>query len=60
MVCVHVLRGIKVMRARQGDDWSHWQLVAALKPEQQRVMRFSQTPPLLGKIAVRENQAVSL
>lgn len=56
MVCVHVLRGIKVMRAWQGDDWSPWQLVSALKPEQQRVMRFSQAPPLLGKTATGENQ----
>ena len=57
MVCVHVLRGIKVMRARQGNGWSPWQLVTALKPEQQRVMRFSQEPPLFGEKTSRENQA---
>jgi transposase len=58
MVCVHVLRGIKVMRAWVGDAWTTWQLVGALKPEQQRVIRFSGAPPLVAESAARENRAL--
>jgi hypothetical protein len=58
MVCVHVLRGIKVMRAWVGDAWTTWQLVAALKPEPQRVIRFSGAPPLVAESAALENRAL--
>lgn len=57
MACVHVLWGIKIMRAWRGDDRSPWQLVSALKTKQQRVMRFSQTPLLLGRTASGANQS---
>lgn len=43
-VCRHILGGIKVMRLRDGDTYTPWQLASPLNAEQQRVVRFSRAP----------------
>jgi transposase len=44
-VCVHVMRGLKLIRLRRGEDTGEWQLAEPLSEEQARVVRFSATTP---------------
>jgi transposase len=57
-VCRHILDGIRVMRLRDGDAYTLWQLAAPLTAEQQRVARFSQAPAVK-LLAPAENRRLS-
>ena len=57
-VCRHILDGIRVMRLRDGDTYTPWQLAAPLTAEQQRVARFSRAPPAR-LLASAENRQLS-
>lgn len=44
-VCIHIMRGVKLIRLRQGEDAGEWQLGESLTEEQARIVRFSATTP---------------
>jgi len=47
MVCLHIMKGVRVMRMKSGGLYSEWQLASDLTPEQMRVTRFTKTAPKL-------------
>ena len=50
MVCVHIMRGIKVVRFWSGKRATEWFLTGPLEPEQERVVRFSKVSMVPGRL----------
>ena len=46
MVCVHIMKGVRVARHRAGSEFSRWELLENPTTEQARVQRFSQVSQL--------------